>query len=172
MPQLSLLLTCTCSAVIDLFPDESSSTVMSVAVAVGGSLSVTVTVKLQLAVLVAASVTINVTNVSPTGKVDPLTGPTVCTVEAPGQLSVPTGSKETTAPHSPGSLFTLISEQLISGFSVSFTVTVKLQLAVLDPASVTTNVFVVVPIGKIVPLARPAVCTREVEQLSATLGLA
>ena len=44
------------------------------------------------------------------------------------------------------------------GFSVSLTVTVKLQLAVLPAASVTTKVLVVVPTGNALPEARPAVC--------------
>jgi hypothetical protein len=44
------------------------------------------------------------------------------------------------------------------GSSVSFTVTVKLQVAVLPLASVTIKLFVVVPIGKIDPLAKPDVC--------------
>ena len=58
--------------------------------------------------------------------------------------------------------------QEIVGFSVSLIVTVKLQVAVLPDASVTTNVFVVLPIGNTEPLARPAVwAIDEPAQLSA-----
>ena len=46
----------------------------------------------------------------------------------------------------------------ITGGVVSLTVTVKLQFAVLPAASVTRNVFVVVPTGKVPPEAIPAVC--------------
>jgi hypothetical protein len=48
--------------------------------------------------------------------------------------------------------------QTIVGASVSFTVTVKLQVAVLPLASVTVKLFVVVPIGNTDPLANPDVC--------------
>ena len=58
----------------------------------GGSLSFTVTVKLHVAVLPAASVTRKTLVVTPTGKADPLANPPVCVVNAPAQLSVPTGA--------------------------------------------------------------------------------
>src|SRR5204862_277500 len=58
----------------------------------GGSLSVTVTVKLHVAVLPAASATSNTLVVTPTGKAEPLANPAVCVVNAPAQLSVPTGA--------------------------------------------------------------------------------
>jgi hypothetical protein len=57
--------------------------------------------------------------------------------------------------------------QVIVGTSESVTVTSKLQVAVLFEASVTTKVFVVVPIGNVEPLAKPAVwATLLPEQLS------
>ena len=69
----------------------------------GASLSVMVTVKLHDAVRPPASVTVNVFVVVPVGKVDPLARPAVCTVNADGQLSVPTGGMYTIiAPHVPG----------------------------------------------------------------------
>ena len=58
----------------------------------GRILSVTVTVKEQVAELPEASVTRKVFVVTPTGKDAPLAKPAVCAVEAPGQLSVPTGA--------------------------------------------------------------------------------
>jgi hypothetical protein len=60
----------------------------------------------------------------------------------------------TTAPQDPGVLPCVILEgQLIVGACVSVIVTVNEQLAVLPAASVTTNVFVVVPEENVVPLA-------------------
>ena len=47
---------------------------------------------------------------------------------------------------------------MIVGASVSFTVTVNEHVAVLLEASVTVKLFVVVPTGKVEPLARPPVC--------------
>ncbi len=66
-----------------------------------------------------------VTVVVPTGKVDPEAGVLV-TVPTPGQLSVTDVVKLTTAPQTPASLLTVMSVGTVSaGFSVSFTVTVK-----------------------------------------------
>src|ERR1700732_1180543 len=47
--------------------------------------------------------------------------------------------------------------QVIFGGSVSLTVTVNEQEDLLPPASVTSKVFVVGPMGKVEPLGRPAV---------------
>ena len=75
------------------------------------------------------------------------------------QLSVAVAMNDTIAAQSPGSLFTIISPgHVIIGASVSLIVTSKLQVAVFPAPSVTTNVFVVVPTGKVLPLGRPAVC--------------
>jgi hypothetical protein len=57
----------------------------------GASLSTTVTVKEQVAVPPPA-VTTKVLVVTPTGKLAPLAKPAVWLVDAPGQLSVPTGA--------------------------------------------------------------------------------
>ena len=79
--------------------------------------------------------------------------------------------KVTTASHSLGSLFTIISAgQVITGASLSITVTSKIQLEVFPAASVTTKVLVVVPTGKIPPLAWPAVCVVVTAQLSVPTG--
>jgi hypothetical protein len=45
----------------------------------------------------------------------------------------------------------------MTGFSASFTVTVNEQEVLFPLASVTSKVLVVVPTGKVEPLARPAV---------------
>src|SRR4029453_11737547 len=117
----------------------------------GSSLSVTVTLKLHCAVSPAPSVTLNVLTVVPTGKVEPLGRPAICIVVAPEQLSVPTGAvKLTTAPQVPASLLTVMfAGQLIDGGVVSFTVTLKLHVAVSPAPSVTSNVLTVVPTGKV-----------------------
>src|SRR5688572_6375658 len=127
---------------------------------VGGSLSLTVPVNLHVAVLPAASVTRNTLVVTPTGKAAPLVNPPICVVSAPGQLSVPTGVvKLTTALHRPASLVARMSAgQLIVGGSLSLTVTVKLQVAVLPAASVSRTTLVVTPTGKAAPLVNPPVC--------------
>ena len=49
---------------------------------------------------------------------------------------------------------------MIVGDSMSLTVTVKEQVAVLPEPSVTVKLFEVVPEGKLDPLAKPAVCAK------------
>ena len=64
----------------------------------------------------------------------------------------------TTAEQRPVSvLTTILAGQEIVGSSLSLTVTVKEQKAVLPLASVTVKLLVVVPFGKAEPLGRPAV---------------
>ena len=77
-----------------------------------------------------------------------------------GQLSVPTGAvKLKFAEQRLLAAFTLAFEgQVIAGNSLSAIVTVKLQVAVFPAATVTVNVFTVLPIGNVAPLAMPAVC--------------
>ena len=58
----------------------------------------------------------------------------------------------TTAEHCPGSVdLVMFCGHVMVGFSVSVTVTVKLQLAVLPEASVAVQLTVVVPTGKVEP---------------------
>ena len=117
-------------------------------------MSVTVTVKVQLLVLPFASVTVFVTVVVPTGNVLPLA--VLLTRLVTLQLSVPLTRKITLLRlHRPGSAAnTRLLEQVIAGFWLSVTVTVKMQLLVLPLASVTVFVTVVVPTGNVLPLAR------------------
>ena len=139
----------------------------------GACESVIVTVKLHDAVNPPASVTVNVFVVVPVGNVDPLGSPAVCTVTAKGQLSVPIGATYiTSAPHTPGVFdCVMFPGQVITGACESVIVTVNEHDAVSPPASVTVNVFVVVPVGKIDPLGRPAVCTVTAKgQLSVPTG--
>ena len=51
----------------------------------------------------------------------------------------------------------ILAGHVIAGNSVSVTVTVKEHVAVLALPSVTLNVLVVVPTGKVAPLAEPAI---------------
>ncbi|SRX75318.1 hypothetical protein AEQU3_02312 [Aequorivita antarctica] len=159
-PQLSVLPFSISATVMLAIPFISSWMVKGAAqLATGASLSFIITSKLQLAVFPDASVVTNVLVVVPTGKVLPLARPAVWAVVDPGQLSVPTGAVYViTAPQMPASLScVMFPGQVISGTSVSLTVTSKLQVAVFPDASVTTKVLVVVPTGKVLPLGKPAV---------------
>ncbi len=90
------------------------------------------------------------------------------------QLSVGVGTVQLTfAPQRFSPLPTLMfAGQVTEGNCVSLMVTVKLQFAVCRLPAVTTKVLVVVPTGKVAPLARPAVCAvLAPEQLSAPTGV-
>jgi uncharacterized membrane protein len=115
-------------------------------------LSVTVTVNVQLAVFPLASVAVFVTVVTPTGKVLPLGG-TLTRFVTP-QLSVALTVKLTLLRlHRPASAVkTRFVGHVTTGFCVSVTVTVKVQLAVLPLASVAVFVTVVTPTGNVLPL--------------------
>ena len=73
----------------------------------------------------------------------------------------------------PAATFTeILAGQLIAGAWLSFTVIVNEQVAVLPLASVTLNVFVVTPFGKVPPLAIPPVrLSVGPAQLSANVAL-
>src|SRR5437763_1378322 len=117
-----------------------------------------VTIERESSMLPLASVTRNVLVVMPLGKVAPLARPALWVTTAPGQLSLLLTLKVTLLLlHWPMSVFpTMLAGQLMVGFSVSLMVTVKLHAAVLPLASVTRNLLVVMPLGKVAPLARPA----------------
>jgi hypothetical protein len=114
----------------------------------GGWVSLTVTVKVQLAVLPEASLTVQVTVVTPFGKLEPDAGlhngvPTF------GQLSVAVAlAYVTTAVQRFASvLAVLFAGQAITGACVSLTVMVNVQVSI-RPSSVAVQVTVVVPFGK------------------------
>jgi len=113
----------------------------------------TVTVKLQLAVSPTASVTVYVTVVVPIGKTEPLAGPAVRAVVAPGQLSVPTGAVYVAiAPEGQVGSSVILPGQLMLGAWVSLTVTVNEHAGdVLPLASVALQVTVVVPFWNVEP---------------------
>jgi len=83
---------------------------------------------------------VQVTEFVPLANVEPLAG--LHTLVTPGQLSVALTNQVTLeASQTPAVVFvTMLAGQVITGFSVSLTVTVKLQLAVLPEASVAVQV--------------------------------
>src|SRR4051812_37091224 len=115
----------------------------------GSSLSFTVTLNEHVLIFPEASVAVTFTIVVPIANTDPEAAEVVTVAE---QLSVAVALKVTTAPHEPGSEFTVMSAgQLITGASLSVTVIVNELLVVFPDASVAIPVTVVVPIGKVVP---------------------
>jgi len=116
----------------------------------GGVRSRTITAKLQPAVLPEASVAAQLTVLVPFAKVEPLGG--VQTKPAPGQLSVSVGANVTTALHWLASVpLTMFAGQTNTGFSVSLTVTEKLQLVLFPDASVAVQLTGLVPFGNVEP---------------------
>ena len=74
-------------------------------------------------------------------------------------MSVTAALNVTVAAQVPTGAFTeMLAGQVISGASLSVTVTVKLQLEVLPAISDTVKALVVVPIGNTDPLGNPLVC--------------
>src|SRR5258707_5030471 len=91
--------------------------------------------KFHLAVFPGASVAVQVTVFVPVAKLEPLGG--TQTSATPGQLSVAVAAKFTIALHWPGAvLVVMFPGQDTTGLSTSMTPMLKLQLAVLPPASV------------------------------------
>ena len=80
-----------------------------------------------------------------------------------------TGATYVSRLHKPVVLVTMFAGQVITGGVVSFTLTVKVQLAVLPLASVAVQVTVVAPTGKTLPLAGTQV-TFVTEQLSVAVA--
>jgi len=120
--------------------------------------SLTVTVKLQFAVLPEASVAVQVTAFVPLANVLPFVGLQLTVTE---QLSVAVGVKLTIWLHCPAAVFvTMLAGQVIVGTSVSRIVTVKLQFVELPAASVTVQLTVFVPVGKVAPLVGVQVSVR------------
>ena len=138
-----------------------------------GTLPSTVTVNEHVAVLLLASVTLKVLVVIPGGNNRPLGDPVVWVVTALGQLSVPTGvGKVINLVHvAISTLAIILAGHTMTGSILSTTVTVKLHVDVLLLWSVTLNVFVVTPTGKIALLGSPAICiVTEFGQLSVPIG--
>jgi hypothetical protein len=137
----------------------------------GNSVSVTATMNEQVDIFPAASVAVEVTVVVPGGKRLPDAG--LLTTVTPGQLSVAVGEANiTVASHSPALFETVIfGGQIMTGNSVSFTVTVNEQVDIFPAASVAVELTVVVPLGKKLPGAW--LVTNDItEQLSVAVGVA
>src|SRR5437879_13024969 len=118
----------------------------------GNCVSFTVTVKVHVALLPCASVAVLVTVVVPAAKLLPLAG-TLTTLKI-GRASGRDTTKVTLLEQVPDNTFTTrLVEQVITGDCTSFTVTVKLHVALLPLASVAVLVTVVVPTAKLLPLA-------------------
>jgi hypothetical protein len=118
----------------------------------GSSTSFTVTLNVQVAVLPDASVAVQVTVEVPVGKALPEAG--LQLVVTPGQLSVADAVNETAAVHNPGSVLAVMFEgHVIAGASLSITVTVNEQVAVLPALSVAVQVTVVTPTVNVLPEA-------------------
>src|SRR5436190_2043647 len=117
-------------------------------VGTGRSVSVTVTENVQLELLPDASVAAHTTLVVPLAKELPDAG--THTIEPPAQLSVKVARKLTLLVHWPGAALTaMLPGQVGTGRSVSFTVTVKLQMELLPEESETVQTTGVVPLGKL-----------------------
>ena len=90
-------------------PASLPTVMLAGTVRTGFSVSFTITWNVLVCILPCASVTVLVTSVVPTGKVDPETG-VVVTEPTPGQLSVAVGEvKLTIAPQRPVSLLFVMS---------------------------------------------------------------
>ena len=147
--------------------------------AFGCSLSVTTTVCVtSIAALPFISVTFHLIVVVPTGYNAVNSRPSLRTpVTAPTeQLSVALALTVTVAPHTPGSVLTVLSPLVvITGFSLSVTTTVCVtSIAALPFTSVTFHLIVVVPTGYNAVNARPSLrtpVTAPTEQLSVALAL-
>src|SRR5207247_978840 len=120
----------------------------------GGSLSATVTVNGQVPVLPAASVAVPTTCVTPIGNDEP-EAMLVATLTGAGHVSVAVGrAKLTGAEQVPGAVFvTIDAGHTIDGGSLSTTVTVNGQVALLPAASVAVPTTCVTPIGNDEPEA-------------------
>ena len=136
------------------------------AVILGSMLSTTVTICVAVAVFPLASVTVQVTVVSPTGK---LVGASLVVV-AKVQLSAVVGFPRVTfvASQLSASTLTLIATgAVILGSMLSITVTICVAVAVFPEPSVTVQVTLVSPTGKLVGASLVVVAT---VQLSAVVG--
>ena len=130
----------------------------------------TVTVKEQVAVRLEASVAVQVTVVVPTAKFDPEAG--THAVVTPEQLSAAVGAGNVNGIGLPVRLVAVwLDGQVMVGFWLSLTVTVKLHEAILFAASVAVQVTVVTPFWKVEPEAGVHVAVTPA-QLSVGKGVA
>src|SRR5947207_9225911 len=125
--QLSVAVT-TNVTLLEHVPANTFTTRLVEQVITGDCTSFTATVKLHVALLSLPSVAVLVTVVVPTAKLLPLAGTLAMFVTA--QLSVAVTTNVTLLEHVPANTFTTrLVEQVITGDCTSFTVTVKLHVA-------------------------------------------
>ncbi len=131
----------------------------------GASLSDTVTVWVHVLLFPAASTTVQVTVVTPIGKV----AGALFVTDATAQLSAVTGDpRATVAKQSSASVVAvMLAGQTMLGASLSDTVTVWVHVLLFPAASTTVQVTVVTPIGKV---AGALFVTDATAQLSAVTG--
>src|SRR5881409_959808 len=163
VPQLSVAVAAKVTLLVQV-PAEALTLMLAGQVTTGASASLTVTVKLHVALLPWPSSALQFTVVGPRAKLLPLIGLQV-TVAVP-QLSVAVTAKVTLLAQEPPEVLTvMLPGHAIAGSSVSFTVTVKLQVALLPWPSLALQFTVVGPRAKLLPLAGVQV-TVAVPQLS------
>ncbi len=155
--QLSELPLSTSAAVMLALPEASNWTVMSWHIATGAKVSSIVTVAVQLLLLPEVSVTVRVTVLGPISLQSKVAGETVILLMA--QLSLlPLSTSAVEMVACPvASSCTVIFWHTAFGASSSVMVTVKEQVCTGFVPSSYSKVLVVVPIGKVPPLAIPAV---------------
>lgn len=131
----------------------------------------TVTVKEQLPELPDVSLAVQVTVVTPIGKLEPEAGVQVTGLE-PSQVSLAVAVNVAVAEPEPiGFSVTLIGPgQVTTGPWLSATVTVKLHEPLLPDASEAVQVTVVVPLGNAVPEAGEHATVRDPSQASVAVG--
>lgn len=132
--------------------------------------------KLLVAVLFDASFAVQVTVVTPSGKVEP-DGGRHTTGVTPEQLSLAVGTANvTTLPVVAGQVgaatTVTLAEEVIEGGWVSLTVTVNVQVLVFLLVSVAEQVTVVTPFWKVAPLGGAQLMLLIPEQLSLATGIA
>ena len=112
--------------------------------------SATFMLNVHVLALLLASTARQVTVLTPSGKNEP-EGGVQAAVTFGEQLSVAPTEKNTCAPLALLQATVLFVGQMMAGFSVSFTVTVKLRLLLLPAVSIAVQVTVVTPLLKVVP---------------------
>ena len=140
----------------------------------GGTASITVRLIVAVCILPARSLAVIVITVIPVPTKVPATGACVTTMlPVAVQLSETVTAITGTGAWHPAPALTIGGAgKVITGLTLSLTVTVKEQVVILPLPSVTRKVFVVVPTGKVEPLASPAVRTVVLpEQLSVPTGV-
>lgn len=135
---------------------------------------VTVTKKEQVADSPLTSLACQITDEVPTGNIEPLAKPIERNIALTPQLSVAVGVGYTTGVLQAlaGLFCTIFCGQTMLGGKLSVTVTTKAQVLERPAPSMARHVTVVLPVGKVDPLAGPPMrVTVTVPQLSVAVGV-